>query len=274
MTDIHSTAIIAKGAELDTGVKVGPYCVIGENVKIGRNTIVHSHVVIEGRTTLGEENEIFPFACLGTSPQDLKFSNEPSTLVIGDKNKIRESVTIQPGTKDGHMTTKVGSRNLFMANCHVGHDCVVGNDNVFANSVALAGHVGIGDFVILGGMAGIHQFSRVGTLAFVGAGAMVSLDVPPYCIAQGDRAVIRGLNLIGLRRAGISGENLVAVKKTYKHFFSTIGHLKEKLESFPDELKSSPNAKLVSDFIQSSKRGLISSSRHSASSKNSDDSAE
>lgn len=258
---IHPSAVIDKSAEIDPTVKIGAYCVIGPNVKIAKNTLLHSHVVIQGFTSIGVENEIFPFASLGHAPQDLKYDGEPSALHIGNKNKIREYVTIQPGTKDGHMKTVVGSGNLFMACCHVGHDCVVGSDNVFANSVALAGHVEIEDHAILGGMAGIHQFTRIGTMAFIGAGAMVSQDIPPFCIAQGDRAVVRGLNLVGLKRANISGEDLISIKKTYKYFYSTIGHIKEKVNSFPEELLRNSKAKVMKEFIEKSKRGIASPSK-------------
>ena len=265
MTKIHSTAIVHSGAEIDSDVEIGAYCVIGPNVKIAKGTKLHSHVVIDGYTSLGEHNEVFPFACLGTAPQDLKFGGEASTLEIGNSNKIRESVTMQPGTVTGHMRTVVGSGNLFMANCHVAHDCVVGDHNVLANSVALAGHVELQNHVILGGMAGIHQFSRIGTMAFIGAGAMVSQDVPPFCIAQGDRAVVKGLNLVGLRRANLKQEELVGIKKTYRHFFSSLGHMKEKVESFPTELTSVDKAMMILNFIKESKRGIVSPSRHVSS---------
>ena len=262
MSNIHPTAIIFEGAEIGPSVVVGPYCVVGSNVKLGKGTKLHSHVVIEGHTSLGSDNEVYPFACLGTAPQDLKFGGEASTLEIGDANKIRESVTMQPGTITGHMKTVVGSNNLFMANCHVAHDCVVGNHNVMANSVALAGHVEVQDHVILGGMAGIHQFTRLGSMAFIGAGAMVSQDVPPYCIAQGDRALIKGLNLVGLRRSGFKSEEIVGIKKAYRHFFSTVGHIKEKLETLPTDLASIAKVAIMVEFISGSKRGLASPSRH------------
>lgn len=254
---IHDTAIISPGAEIDAGVEVGPYCIIGPDVRIGQGTKLHSHVVIQGFTTIGIENEIFPFACIGTAPQDLKFHNEPSTLVIGDKNKIRESVTIQPGTEHGLMKTIVGSSNLFMANSHIGHDCVVGDFNVIANCVGVAGHVNIEDHVIVGGMAGIHQFCRIGKLSLIGGGAMVAQDIPPFCIVQGDRATLRGLNLIGLKRAGYTLDEITLMKRSYRHLFLQIGSIKDKTESLPSELRDNEKVSYLVDFISKSKRGII-----------------
>jgi UDP-N-acetylglucosamine acyltransferase len=253
---IHDTALIYPGAEIDTGVEVGPYCVIGPDVRIGKGTKLHSHVVIQGYTTLGRENEIFPFACIGTAPQDLKYHNEPSTLEIGDKNRIRESVTIQPGTEHGLMKTIVGSSNLFMANSHIGHDCVVGDFNVIANSVGVAGHVSIEDHVIVGGMAGIHQFCRIGKLSLIGGGAMVAQDVPPFCIVQGDRATLRGLNLIGLKRAGFTLDEIAFMKRTYRQLFLQAGSVKDKIESLPSEICENNKVSHLLDFISKSKRGI------------------
>lgn len=260
---IHPTALIAPGAEIGRGVEVAPYSVIGPEVKIGDGCRIASHVVIEGRTTLGPENEVFQFASLGAAPQDLKYRGEPSTLVIGAKNKIRECVTLHPGTAAGAMTTVIGNNNLFMANSHVAHDCRVGNNNVFANSVALAGHVTIDNNIILGGMAGIHQFCRVGDYSIVGAGSMVSQDCPPYCIVQGDRASLRGVNVIALERAGMSAEEISAIRKVYRLLFSSVGRLKEKISALPPELTSEPRVKAMIDFIVSSKRGVLNPAKHS-----------
>jgi UDP-N-acetylglucosamine acyltransferase len=261
---VHETAIISEGARLDPSVQVGPYSIIGPNVEIGKDTRVHSHVVIDGFTKIGSANDIFPFASVGLAPQDLKFSGEPSTLEIGDRNKIRESVTIQPGTAHGLMRTVIGSDNLFMANSHVGHDCTVGNNNVFANCVGLAGHVTVEDGVIMGGMSGVHQFSRLGRLSFISGGAMVGLDVPPYTFAQGDRCSIRGLNLVGLQRAGFLPEDILAIKKAYRHLFSSIGHLKEKIETLPYEVSSNQNVASFLEFISNSTRGITMPVRSSA----------
>lgn len=254
--NIHPTAIVDNKAEIASDVTIGAYSIIGPNVKIASGTKVGPHVVIEGHTSIGEKCNIFQFASLGAAPQDLKFKGEPSTLIIGKNNTIREFVTLQPGTASGTMSTEIGNNNLFMANSHVAHDCRVGNNNVFANSVALAGHVTIHNNAILGGMAGIHQFARVGSLVMISAGSMVAQDVPPYCMIQGDRACIRGLNLIGLQRSGMTEEEIIAIKKTYRHLFSTVGKLKEKIQSLSSEIASNPKIKHMTDFILESKRGV------------------
>jgi UDP-N-acetylglucosamine acyltransferase len=255
---IHPTAIIDPSAELGSEVQVGAYSIIGPNVKIASRSWIGPHVVIEGYTTLGEECEVFQFASVGAKPQDLKFKNEPSTLVIGSKNKIREYVTIQPGTSGGNMTTIIGDNNLFMANSHIGHDCVVGNNNILSNSVALAGHVTLENNVILGGLTGVHQFVRIGSYAFLGAGSMVSLEIPPYCIGQGDRCHLRGVNVVGMERSGFTPEEISAVRKTYRHLFSTTGHLQQKIEALPSELTNLSAVKVMLDFITSTSRGISS----------------
>ena len=169
-------------------MEIGPYSVIGPEVRVGKGTKIASHVVIQGRTTLGEDNVVFPFASVGTIPQDLKYKGEPSDLLIGNRNTIREYVSLNPGTAGGGMVTRIGDQNLLMMQCHIAHDCILGNRNVIANGATLGGHVTIEDFVIVGGLVGIHQFVRIGTGAILGAGSMVSKDVPPYCNATGDRA--------------------------------------------------------------------------------------
>lgn len=217
---IHPTAIVDPAATIGAGSTVGPYSVIGPKVVMGRENVIGPHVVIEGITKMGDGNRIFQFASVGAQPQDLKYRGEPSELVIGDRNIIRECATLQPGTTGGGMLTKIGDSNLFMANTHVGHDTFVGSRCVFANSCALAGHVIIGDGVIVGGLSGIHQFVKIGDVAMVGAGAMVSQDIPPYCMAQGDRAKIHGLNRVGLERNGGSREDLSVLRKIYRTVFT------------------------------------------------------
>ncbi|MEY2987417.1 MAG: hypothetical protein RJB13_938, partial [Pseudomonadota bacterium] len=210
-TNIHPTAIVHPGAELDSEVVVGPFCTVGSHVKIGRGTKLISHVVIDGHTTIGAQNEIFPFASVGTVPQDLKYNGEPTILTIGDRNKIRECATLQPGTVQGGGQTVVGSNNLFMAYTHVAHDCIVGNDNIFANSVQLSGHVEVHNGAVIGGISGIHQFCRIGDMAMVAAGSIVVQDVPNFCVAQGDRATLRGLNVVGMRRKGLTASDLANI---------------------------------------------------------------
>ncbi len=255
-TAIHPSAVIAPGAELDHGVRVGPYAVIGPQVRIGRDSSIGSHSVIEGRTTIGCENQIFQFASVGAIPQDKKYQGEDSRLTIGDRNTIREFATLNTGTTGGGLVTRIGNDNLFMVYSHVGHDCQIGNNVILANCATLAGHVLLEDYVGVGGLAAIHQFSRVGESAYLGGGAMVSLDVPPYCVAQGDRARLFGLNLIGLKRRGFGEEQLNALKKTYRTLFAEGLTLKEAVDRTRQEQASSPEVVHLTDFIASSQRGI------------------
>ncbi|MCC6933072.1 MAG: acyl-ACP--UDP-N-acetylglucosamine O-acyltransferase [Deltaproteobacteria bacterium] len=255
-TQIHATAIVASGAEIDKDVEIGPYSVIGPYVKLAARCKVGPHAVIEGRTEIGEETRVFQFASVGAQPQDLKFHDEPSRLVIGSHNMIREFVTLQPGTEHGGMLTTIGSHNLFMANSHVAHDCIVGDYNVFANSAALAGHVTIGNRIVVGGLVGIHQFVKVGDFAMLGGGAMVSRDVPPYCIAQGDHAELRGINIIALKRNKFSDEDILAIKKGFRHLFLHAGNFEDKVASLPDNVKTNAAIKTVIEFVQTSNRGV------------------
>jgi UDP-N-acetylglucosamine acyltransferase len=265
---IHPTAIIESGAQIGEGTTVGPYSIIGANVVLGRNNRVGPHVVIEGHTAIGESNQIFQFASIGAAPQDLKFKGEASRLVIGDRNIIREFCTLQPGTTGGGMLTQVGDANLFMANTHVGHDTFVGNRCVFANSAALAGHVTIANGVIVGGLSGIHQFVRIGDVAMIAAGAMVSQDVPPYCMAQGDRAKIHGLNRIGLERNGGTREDLAALRSLYRTIFTPsepevqAKTFKARVALCRSTVGSNERAAQFLEFLESSERGICS--HHSA----------
>jgi UDP-N-acetylglucosamine acyltransferase len=220
---IHPTAIVAPEAIIGEGTTVGPYSIIGPHVKLGRNNVVGPHVVVEGHTTIGDGNTIFQFASVGAAPQDLKYRGEASELKIGDRNIIRECVTLQPGTQGGGMLTSIGSQNLFMANTHVGHDSHVGNRCVIANGAALAGHVTVADGVIIGGLSGIHQFVRLGSVCMIGAGAMVAQDIPPYCMAQGDRATVQGLNRVGLERNGGTRDDLGVLREVYRIVFNPQG---------------------------------------------------
>ncbi|MCL4139055.1 UNVERIFIED_CONTAM: hypothetical protein GTU68_041082, partial [Idotea baltica] len=211
---------------------------------------------VEGNTTIGENCELFQFCSIGAKPQDLKFKDEPSTLVIGNGNKIREFVTIQPGTEGGVMTTIVGDANLFMANSHVGHDCVIGSNNIFANSVAIAGHAVIFDNAILGGMVGIHQFARIGSGSFISAGSMVGQDIAPFCVAQGDRCFLRGINVIGLQRAGFSEDDIASIKKAYRHLFLGSGAFNERVESLDSAVSENARVQFMLEFLAGSERGL------------------
>ncbi|MDX1974346.1 MAG: acyl-ACP--UDP-N-acetylglucosamine O-acyltransferase [Rickettsiales bacterium] len=216
---IHPTAIIADGAQLADDVQVGPYCVIDEQVKIGAGTVLKSHVAISGRTTIGKNCQIFPFTSLGHAPQDLKFKGEPSTLIIGDSNTIREHVTMNPGTEGGGLTTTVGNSCLFMVGAHVAHDCKVGNQVILANNATLAGHVEVGDHSIIGGLAAIHQFVRIGKHAIIGGMSGVEHDVIPYGSVIGERANLAGLNLVGLKRRGFDRDTIHALRNAYKAIF-------------------------------------------------------
>jgi UDP-N-acetylglucosamine acyltransferase len=219
MPTVHSTALVDENARLGEGTVVGPYSIIGPDVTLGKNTIVHSHVVIEGNTILGDDNQVFQFASIGSAPQDLKYQGEKTRLEIGNSNIIREYVTIQPGTIGGGEVTRVGNKNLFMAGSHVGHDAKVGSGCIFANTSALAGHVVVGDYVTIGGMVGVHQFARLGDLCILGGGTMVTKDIPPFCIAQGDRAGLVGINKIGLERKGFSADDIRRLKGIYRDLF-------------------------------------------------------
>lgn len=255
---IHPTAIVHENAQLDDGVEIGPYAIIGEHVKLGKNTKVHAHALVTGHTILGEDNTVYSYASVGNVPQDLKYKGEPTTLEIGHKNIIREFVTMQPGTITGISTTKIGHGNLFMAYVHIAHDCVVGDGNIFANLTQLSGHVTVGNHVVFGGMTAIHQFTNIGDYSMTGGAAVFGLDLPPFCVAEGNRAGLRGLNTIGLQRAGFVPATRAAIKKAYKILFAdnhpttqqAIAHLSEDLLKYPE-------VQMLVDFILKSKRGVM-----------------
>lgn len=226
--NIHSTSLIADDVQLGDNVSIGPYCVLNDNVVLGDNVKLHSHVVISGNTKIGSNTEIFPFASIGLAPQDLKFDNEPSELIIGQNNTIREYVTIHPGTQGGGMKTVIGDNCLFMISAHVAHDCVVGDNVIMANNATLAGHVQVGDFAIIGGLSAVHQFIRIGPHAVIGGMSGVENDVIPYGRVKGERAFLAGLNIIGLERRGFNRDQIKVLQKAFNQLFDDTGTLEQR----------------------------------------------
>ena len=229
MTAIHPTAIVESGARLGEEVTIGPYCIVGPEVELGEGVSLTSHVVVAGRTIIGPNTRIYPFASIGHPPQDLKYKGEPSQLVIGANNVIREYVTMNPGTEGGGMVTQVGNNGLFMIGAHVAHDCKIGNHVIMANNATLAGHVEVGDWAILGGLSAVHQFVRVGHHAMIGGMSGVEHDVIPYGSVMGDRARLSGLNVVGLKRRRFSRENIHALRTAYRLLFAQEGAMAERL---------------------------------------------
>lgn len=224
---IHPSSIIEEGAKIGENVVIGPFCIVGSDVQIGKGTTLYSHVVVKGVTTIGEDNQIFQFASIGEVNQDLKYQGEPTKTIIGHRNRIRESVTIHRGTVQGGGVTRIGDDNLLMINAHIAHDCQIGNRCILANNATLAGHVELGDFVIVGGMSAIHQFVIVGAHVMLGGGSMVSQDVPPYVMAQGNHARPFGVNIEGLKRRGFDKPTLHAIRNVYKLIYRSGKTLEE-----------------------------------------------
>jgi UDP-N-acetylglucosamine acyltransferase len=254
--NIHPTAIVHPGARIAAGVEIGPYSVIGEHVSIGKDTKIASHVLIEGWTTIGERNHIFPFSSIGTAPQDIGYKGEETYLIIGNDNVIRECATIHRATTKEERKTVIGDKNFLMAYSHVAHDCKLGDHIMMANSVALGGHIIIEDYAILGGMAAVHQFARIGAYAIVGGLTGVAMDIPPYVTASGSRAQLYGLNLVGLKRRGFSEETIATLKKAYKTIFRSGLTLEEALRRVQDEFRLSREVGHLVEFIRNSKRGV------------------
>jgi UDP-N-acetylglucosamine acyltransferase len=261
MIHVHPTAIIEAGAQLDAGVEVGPYAVIGAQVRIGAGTRIGPHVVIQGRTTIGRDNTLFQFSSIGAAPQDKKYAGEETALEIGDRNTIREFVTLNLGTAQDAGVTRIGNDNLIMAYVHVAHDCQLGNHLILANNATLAGHVHLGDWVFLGGFTTVHQFCRIGEHAMTAFTAAVSQDVPPFVTAAGNRAVPAGINSEGLRRRGFNAEQIAAIKRAYKLVYRAGLPLDEaKAALLAEEQKSpesAPHLRLLREFIEASPRGII-----------------
>ena len=254
---IHKTAIISETSEIADNVEIGPYSIIGPKVKIASNTKIHSHVSIIGDTYIGTGNEIFPFASIGTPPQDLKYKGEKNSIVIGNNNKLREYVNINPGTEQGGRITKIGNNNLFMVYCHVAHDCNVSNNVVLANNVQVGGHVIIQDNAIIGGSCAIHQFSRIGESSMVGGMTGVLSDVIPFGLSLGNRNSLVGLNLIGLRRAKVSNENIKIIQQAYNIIFKT-ANFRSNIDNLESEIKSNQFVNKIINFINSDKKRPIS----------------
>lgn len=256
---IHPTAVINKNAQIHPTVEIKPYAVIGSQVRIGANTVVGSHAIIEGLTKIGRDNQIFPGAAIGLEPQDLKYKGANSEVIIGDRNRIREYVTINRATNEGEATV-IGDDNLLMAYSHVGHNCIIGNEVVIANSVAIAGHVHIDSMAIVSGVLGIHQFVHIGTMAMVGGMSRISRDVPPYMMVEGNPARVRSLNQVGLKRRGFSQSEIRFLKQAFRTLYLQQLPIKDAIAQL-DSIGDSRHVRQLQKFIQlslaDSRRGLI-----------------
>ena len=253
---IHKTAIIDPKAKISTTADIGPYAVIGPNVEINENVIIQSHVNITGYTTIGKKNRIYPFASIGSNPQDMKYKGEKTKLTIGDNNIIREYTTINPGTVQGGGLTKIGNNNLIMISAHIAHDCIIGNNIVIANSAAIAGHAEISDHVVIGGNCGVQQFTRIGKMAMIGGMTGVSRDVIPYGLSTGNRNFLNGINVIGLRRSKVSNKEIIGLTDAYKEIFKTES-LNENLNKLNRDFKENFLVKEVVEFINKDKKRPI-----------------
>ena len=253
---IHKTAIVDPKAKISSNVSIGAYSIIGPKVEIGENSIIDSHVSIIGNTKIGKNNTIYSFASIGNDPQDLKFSGEETKLEIGNNNKIREYVTINPGTKGGGGLTKVGSNCLFMVSSHIAHDCLVEDNVILANNVPLGGHAHIEENVIIGGNSAVQQFTRVGKSAMIGGMCGVVRDIIPYAMVHGNRSVLQGLNLIGLRRKNIPNKEIMVLAEAYKEIFKN-ENLTENLKNLNTDLKKNDLVKDVVNFLEKDKKRPI-----------------
>ncbi|HEX2544832.1 MAG TPA: acyl-ACP--UDP-N-acetylglucosamine O-acyltransferase [Ramlibacter sp.] len=260
MADIHPTAIVDPQAQLEAGVRIGPYTLIGPHVRIGAGTVVAGHVVIEGHTTIGRDNRIFQFCSVGAANQDKKYQGEPCELVIGDRNTIREFCTLHVGTVQDKAATRIGNDNWIMNYTHVAHDCVVGNRTTLANNTTLGGHVELGDWVTVGGLTGIHQFVKVGAHAMVGFASAVSQDVPPYMLVDGNPLAVRGINTVGLRRRDFSNERIAAIKQMHKLLYREGRTLDDARQAIAGLAQSTPAAAaevaLMAEFLAGATRGI------------------
>ncbi|SEP63925.1 acyl-ACP--UDP-N-acetylglucosamine O-acyltransferase [Thalassovita taeanensis] len=256
-TNIHPSAIIEAGAQLGAGCRVGPFCLVGADVVLGDRVELKSHVVVTGQTVIGDDTVIFPFACIGEIPQDLKFRGEQTRLEVGRRNRIREHVTMNAGTEGGGGLTKVGDDGLFMAGSHVAHDVMLGDRVVVVNNAALAGHCVIGDDVIIGGLSGVHQWVRIGQGAIIGAVTMVTADVIPYGLVQASRGELDGLNLVGLKRRGVARADITALRDAMKRLASGEGAFQERARALGEETDSAYVRQIVEFITGSSDRSFL-----------------
>ena len=254
---IHESAIVSSKAEIGADCYIGAYSTVGDEVVLGDGVQLVSHVVIDGKTTIGEETKIFPFATVGLVPQDLKYEGEPTETRVGKRNKIRECVTIHRGTEGGGGLTEIGDDNLIMATAHIAHDCFVGNEVIMANGVALAGHAKVGDKAYIGGYTGLHQFCSVGREAFIGGHSMVSKDVMPYSMNQGNHAKCFGLNSVGLKRRGYSKDTLKKLRRAFNLLLSSKLNTTQALEKIKEEISDCNEVDILVEFIENSKRGVV-----------------
>ncbi len=253
---IHNTAIIAPDAQIGNNVEIGPYSIIGHSITIGDGTIIGPHAIIESHTDIGKNCRIAQFSSIGGIPQDLKYQGEETRVVIGDNNVIKEYVTINRATDSDIGVTIIGNNNLIMAYCHVAHNCKLGNNIVLSNAVNLAGHVHIDDFVGVGGMSAVRQFTKIGTQVFVAGASAVNNDIPPYLLVSGNHAKPFGLNLVGLQRRGFSNETLSNLKRAYKIVYRSSLLLSQAIETLDNEFPDSPEVKLFADFIRTAERPI------------------
>jgi len=253
---IHPTAIIHPEAEIGSGCEIGPYCVIGQGVKLGDECWLHSHVVLEGLSTIGRGNRFYSFCSIGQRTQDLKYAGEPTYLEIGDENTFRECVTVNRGTAPGRKTV-IGSRGNFLSYCHVAHDCIVGDEVIFSNNGTLAGHVEVGDHVILGGLTAVHQFCRLGNYAMTGGCSKIVQDVPPYMIADGNPARVRGVNTVGLQRKGFTPDSIKLVKECYRVLYRKDLNVAQAVELLRESIPDTPEVEVFVSFVSATSRGII-----------------
>jgi UDP-N-acetylglucosamine acyltransferase len=254
---IHPTALVSPGARLGERVKVGPYSIIGEHTEIGDDTVIGPHVVVTGHTRIGRENRIYQFCSIGEEPQDKKYAGEPTELIIGDRNTIHEYCSLHVGTVQDKGVTRIGNDNWIMAYVHVAHDCVVGDNAIFANNATLAGHVTVGDWAILGGFTGVHQFGRVGAHSFCGVGTVLLQDLPPFVTVSGNPAAPHGINSEGLKRRGYSAEAIAQIKRAYKALYRQGLSMEEARSAIVEMAATTPELQIFSDFIAASGRGIV-----------------